>query len=1267
MALTQLNQLLSYDEWKEQSPVNHRGLAILPDDDLELRFGYNDYVNKSYETGLESGKWQPFSPEENKYLKQKQYEFVSKHPSITSPESYIDALNKNYEVKYEEKLGKLLAGDKYKTLPTFDGDYRSRLNEFGFDPVEYLRVFNKRAESGEAELTSSEQATLDTHTPELERYVDAAWPTFSREALANGDAGIITTTNEKGQTYFLSRDDIPQEERQRVVDQSVAQGFIKPFNRKDALLWLDSEDKKSGVPAATRSNYTRALIDIGALADVNPEFSKELNRMIREIISVTHRALPTDKYTPQEIAVPEFVVERVGVSALEGLSVTDRLLLEEEDPTQEIATKPFTKPVRVKPDDPEAYEFPGVFEDHSYDYSKLLDTFNAAYEGQQFYSDEVKLRALQYIATHGAFSSGGAKFTFDKDVDLKRTKNTVSAGYGDEILHGNLFLSNKDFSHLLKTKPKGYTEEGLKKARDAYFINNEVRIDEILSESDLRSDWITYSTGGGSKNPDGTEKKYFEKLRDFIDTTDGSVAGKLLRRRLGRELLYASGDLAGLGAVLVGSMFSDDLRHLGTEMLAVSAEERDMAVRAKALYGEEFTFWDNTLAMAMPLTVDLLATGVLATVSGGTLTTAYASGALQKYGYKTTAKGFLLGNIKGGINHTLQQAVKKGTVDDALQQLYVRGYIKSLPSLRKLSKADLDKLIGPLPKGARQKILKDAGVKGTVLPKRYYRSIADDGLKKTSPNVGLWKKQRSQAALDAYNAIAKGQQKFLYRAAIQTSMFVPAFNRSASSAYGNIYHLLKDATGADGKQLTEEERHERAFIGGLISGAVTGATVVGLNKFGFGLEKYAAGGATVKDFRKLFESLRNKPYLGIPQFAKDVAKKFVDDGYSGLTGIAGFLRGPVFKATLGEAGQEGLDAFLNSFTRTFSLRNTSANESRLPFYKRLEEGMLGAAHGAVLGGSVATGGKGVSALRSRFKSPEERADERGRGLNEARLKVAKDLRSKIVQALKDSGSTETAQTLEEILVTMAVAELSPPESRVTPSRKDSVPKPDVEKPGAPPKPLTEAETETASLQDELVALMEIDPTKLTDEQKKRIEEINAELDTPPAPEADEDLVEQALNMMGFTSADIAEHLDVVRDPSKASAVQKSNAIGALERLAKSAPETTDEEVLKNRETALRVLVEQIRRGSKSEEEASASLEDALKDPEKVAAAIAEINALANALKLNKSSSGAGESTVTPDEKTELVDQFARLARGRGLSPGLNLPRSLKLSSAHLRV
>jgi hypothetical protein len=236
---------------------------------------------------------------------------------------------------------------------------------------------------------------------------------------------------------------------------------------------------------------------------------------------------------------------------------------------------------------------------------------------------------------------------------------------------------------------------------------------------------------------------------------------------------------------------------------------------------------------------------------------------------------------------------------------------------------------GALARGARETTEQAAQrIAATGLVKGATKELAQEGAKKAI--IGY-----AQATANKY--------------AIRSAVAVPAFTRSASMTYANVYSVLDADTSEEGKKMTAEEKHDRALAAGLIAGTVTAGITLGFSALGRGgLEDFIVGGATPRQMKAVLQRLRGQTFEGAGGVSDEAFNKVVANTVSkGLKSMwKTSAAAGVVKDFTDEALEEGLDEFVNSFIET-----GFTDEDR-PMIDRLTQSGMAAFYGGVFGGTV---------------------------------------------------------------------------------------------------------------------------------------------------------------------------------------------------------------------------------------------------------------------------------------------------------------------------
>lgn len=1274
MALTELDKLLPYEEWKMSNPVDYRGLPLATNkmEERLLRAAYADYVR----TGTPQA-----NIDERSMLNDLANSSIARVLEDETEEGLIKGVQTAYDDYYavstDEKVQRIFNeaydGGVRGSAPAFNFlsetgemaiNLRQQLSDFNKtkyndikDKIDKISGPNKRKPTtklnyvdgkavfrSEADdfpelwtVTEEEQAYVDRFTPLMSAYAEEMWPEFKKLMQKQLGAAVIQvpfTDPDTGESRanFLFADDIPDDRKEEALNISVREGLIDPRFKDFAADALDKGrllegDKRRSLKEGNYYQARQMIFTALRQSDVEEsggpqsKMSGQLSNLMKQV-SLTHTEAGESDVVP-------FVTTPQGSF----LGQTELV----KNKRGELVNQDFTAAIEV---------------------------FRDIYEGSASHlSDEVIGQALQSTAYEMAAGASLMPYhaaktrllrqdekALSKDSASRIANNIYTTEFGEKIIHPQLYVVKKDFETLLeKAEELGTTKESLRLKRLNYLDSNYDSFIETIKNStaDIRDSWNEHVTKAvdslplyktpesgevgppelldkSSLTPDmlrdssNVQPFRLETMASWLDTE----SGRNWFNRVGQSAAQGAADLVGSLSMFAGSLVGDavsfysegtferdrtDAEKFGIDIITNSAREREANRALAAMFGRNQTYGDMLSTMAVPLIIDIGASFVLAAPTGGLATTAVASSALAKSGYAATSKAYAQSLFGFGLRNILKEGAED-TAERSLQKAIAKGYIKKLPSVKKAGKK-ADELLGT-PKLTRPTITPQASRGSSVL-------------------MGDTISTRGRAAMDALKGISVGLKRSQYPA-----IAAPAFLRSSSHTYGDIYMSLQGATGPDGKPLTADEIHDRAFGGATIGGLITVATVVGLQRIGLGgLEDWVTGGATVQQVRRVFEKLRGRKYVGFKQFTGDVIEKVVGRGLK-----YAFLKGPVAKGAGVEALQEGLDAFLNTYARSKAMEFTSADDWDRPFMDRLKEGGMGAAFGAILGGGLPAAGKLAGKVVTSRQSDESVTRET---LPKIARKVEKELKAK----LERTGSPETAATVEEILASLEVAARSEPEAVVRQrlAERDQERK---EKGIGAQERLSDVDQQIVETQIKL-ALAETDAEKesLRNEQAglltertllgEQSEETSTE-ETKKADQSDEQLQEDNtrnyLGVLGLSS--IAEDvINAINDPEAASVDERAAAIGFVREhykieKAKIEGDKDSQSVLKE---ARDYLIEQLETGV-TEEKAEQNLSTA--DGDKIEASIQET--LEEGALGNKQPSGSGESVISVTDKEQLI-------------------------------
>ena len=1332
MALTHLDKLPSYEEWKENNPVDARGIP-LGQDEVQLRAGYAHYVMQQAQN-VPQGFEKP-RPDELEMVGSKLANFIADAQEVRSNEEVQKAYDQFYSIPVEEKSDRIFReqvdGGVGGTATPYillseavnGNELRAQLDAQYFDSNKFFRIAdkidkisgpNKRKPSvemnyidGKAVFTSEadeqpelwtvteeEQAYVDQFSDLVKQYAEKVWPDYKQLVHRQRGASVIEVpftdpeTQEVG-SKFIFADNVPEDEREESVDRSIREGFIDYRARGYALdtlangLQLENSDERR--PVKTQNYLEAKRMISSALKKGGPHTGTmmfQLENLIQQVV-LTHPK--SGGYIPAFVKTPEgnFLAQ--------------------------------TELVEAKPDSLVNQNYAGAVED-----------FRQMFRGSsEHLSDEVIGKAFQSMAYQMAAANGMLPYheakmravrqdkkTLKKDSAKRVANNIYTTEFGEKIIHPGLLVSKLDFENLKETAEElGLTKDQLEARRLAYLGS---KYDYFLtniynSTADIRNSWIAH-VGKTSDSVQASLREVSpgqwvsdeggaEVLASWLD----SESGRNFWNRTVRAASQGAGDLVGalgmFGAGIVGDtvdFWTGGVGYLddgpNTEMeknmasvLATSARERQADRAIASMFGRKHTFADTAFTMAVPLAIDIGASFALAVPTTGVGSTAYASAALSKYGLTATAKSYITGAFGFGLRNILKDGAED-TMRLSLEKAYARGYIKTLPSVKKYAK-EADNLLpgwsGTVSGAKGQVALKSSFLRATdgglskmtlgnlpqgVLPKRFVENVIKNSKSAKRVSAALPMSMRSEAAVDALTAIGRG-----IRAGQYPAISAPAFLRSSAHTYGDIHMALQGATGSDGKPLSAEEIHDRAFGGAVMGGMFTVATVVGLQRLGMGgLEDWVTGGATTGQVKRVFEKLRNKKYANFNNFVTDVANKVVKDGIK-----FAWLRGPIARGAAFEGLQEGLDAFLNTFARSAAMAGTSASDMDRPFMDRLKEGGMGAIYGVTLGAGAPTLAKGGRGLKGLFKSELTKLSEQAQVERETLPKIARKIHKQLVAKLEESGSPQSAATVEEILGGLQVAARSLPEEAIAARLKDR----EKQREQSKDESSSDHDINTADkIEQEIVDLQVKLAAATSEEEQKRLgDEVftlftelsilrakSAETSTgdPEAEQSKKEAAESseadpeseqaqlqenntraALEALGLiiqdptnpeafraAEVDLANFFNVIAAPAQADEADRKAALAVVDKALKEKLNTTKDN---SDRAALReskgYLEEQLLKGV-TEEEAGQNLDNA--DKEGVKNAIEET--LLEGAGGGNTSSGTGESIVSVSDKEQLV-------------------------------
>jgi hypothetical protein len=259
---------------------------------------------------------------------------------------------------------------------------------------------------------------------------------------------------------------------------------------------------------------------------------------------------------------------------------------------------------------------------------------------------------------------------------------------------------------------------------------------------------------------------------------------------------------------------------------------------------------------------------------------------------------------------------------------------------------------------------------------------------------GLIKASTAEAGISGAQAAIKGFNSELAKTiGVTAATAVPAFNRSAGATYASVYATLEN-----NKDLTPEEKHDRALGAGLAAGATTALITGAFGAFGRGgLEDALLSGASRKQIKNVVARLANVDDISDDVFNKVISKQVSETlkKYGTFDAAKGVGK-EIFKNSVDEGAEEGLDEFVNGFI------SDAATDEDTPFLERLEQAGRAALIGGIIGG-------GVPAIKA-VKNAVIQRDSVG-----VQIGVETEFARGVSDKLTQSGSPITAQTVYSIL------------------------------------------------------------------------------------------------------------------------------------------------------------------------------------------------------------------------------------------------------------
>ena len=1191
---------LSYEEWKKSRPLNHRANTVNLEDEFASKFAYADYMRSFIRDEPNSTKKEAALKSVTEFL---QSDFRppagSEDEVVQFAQSQYDAeLKRVSEIPYVEKEGEFLENYFYIKDSSLASTEFDRLEQMGFNPSRYAFAIEKKRRiennppkypySKVEKLTDEEEQTIKNFDPLVKPLVEATRDDVLRRGIKIGESSLAVLSDGTIQSKSIAPENLKEE-----VDKAIRYGYADPQLRDILLSRLSNPEKISKLNKDAASNFIFSAFK-KTVADENAgERLNSSQNFLTKNLGLMAQAVAASHHKPAKGEFIPFV-------------------------TVDGQVTPFTESRQGKFDRATIQN-----------YKVVLENFRRAYPDVAAHlSDEEVLTSMRTIAYTTALEQGIMPFHQGKkniiaddpaERSLERLENNIYKDPATKIthIHPELFISGRDFNNLLERKDLHFVVDGeedgtsvvenvvgedlkkiLTQERKNYLdaIFERVQEDIYDSTADIRNSWTRHiqNTYIVDRTKDNIRSRG-EILGDWLDTESGRNFFNRIGQSLGSAAIgtvaFAASMLGRVGQAFTHGNEPTFLQQFGSEQMKKVAEKAEATRSVAKIFGRQASYLDDGVTMLAPLAIDLAATKVLAVSTGGVGGGLYATQALAKYGLRTTTKGYFAGLVGGGVRGLLKEAAEDGA-ETALQKAVARNLIT------KVGGGNAKAL---LPKGALV-----AGVK----QKSGQRLLSS----------------QSALATNVFEAAAKGMtaKRFML-----PSMAAPAFLRSASATYGDIYMALKDAKDENGNPLTPEEIEDRAFGGGLVGGFITAATVVGLHALTAGrlggLETWAAGGASVKGMRDVLVKLRGKPFASLEAEGKVVSNTVIRKGLNKLSNL--FAKG-VGGGAVGEGFQEGLDSFLNTFARSYALAGTSASDMNRPFMERVKEGGLGAVYGLFLGG---TGG----AIKGSIDASRARAKGDAVSTIEAQLKLATEIQKQTVKELEASGSPETAATVSEIFG--AIVDGSRPATDTDTDAdvdvdSDSETKLDVARDAEQDPRLKKLQDdfnkatdkkEKAKLAAKMAEIVSLSGPSKTPAEESR-EEIQEEVD-----KENEELqrISEFLTTIGIVDDAQTQNLPVIVNPNKYLYQERQRLINIIrDRLAES--DLTEEQAKLGE-----YIIDQLETGV-TEEQANANVESA--SEEQVKSATAQADKQAAAAKSAQEPSGTGDTAVTPDVKKELA-------------------------------
>ncbi len=270
----------------------------------------------------------------------------------------------------------------------------------------------------------------------------------------------------------------------------------------------------------------------------------------------------------------------------------------------------------------------------------LVTTIRSVDENAKQLSKKDLAAALEFQIGFTALTNGTA--SYDED---NLQNNIKSFGYGQSVYHRELLEDPKQFEEAIKGLSEAEQQVATTQReaiREALFPD----LSDALSRSYLGDEWASYYADrkGTKSDPD--------ILNEFINKTDYSFLNKA--QHLALALGEGATDLIWSVGAIAGEENSE-------KFLIENMKDRQARTTVARLFGQDFGFGTELMAVAAPIVSDIIATAGVTTVTGGL----GAAPTLAAVGFKNTLKATGKAFAKEAAEAAIKATGKKALTDVA--------------------------------------------------------------------------------------------------------------------------------------------------------------------------------------------------------------------------------------------------------------------------------------------------------------------------------------------------------------------------------------------------------------------------------------------------------------------------------------------------------------------------------------------------------------------------------------------------------------------------